>query len=51
MKDIHAKFGIPNTPQLSRYWTNWKNGISDFRISGQIPYKKIVTTPEARMSN
>ena len=36
IKDIHAKFSIPNLPQSPKS----DGGISDFRISGQTPYKQ-----------
>ena len=36
IKDIHAKFSIPNLPQSP----NSDGSISDFRISGQTPYKQ-----------
>ena len=35
MRDIRAKFGIPNSPQSPDIGQNWVGGISDFRISGQ----------------
>ena len=35
IRDIHAKFGIPNLPQSPDIDQNPDGGISDFRISGQ----------------
>ena len=35
IRDIRAKFGIPNLPQSSDIGQNSDGGISDFRISGQ----------------
>ena len=35
IKDIRAKFGIPNLPQSPDIRQNSDKGISDFRISGQ----------------
>ena len=35
IKDIRAKFGIPNLPQSPDIKQNSDKGISDFRISGQ----------------
>ena len=35
MRDVHSKFGIPNSPQSPSFDQNGDWGISDFRISGQ----------------
>ena len=35
IRDIHAKFGIPNLPQSPDFGQNPGKGISDFWISGQ----------------
>ena len=35
IKDIRAKFGIPNLPQSPDIRQNSDKGISNFRISGQ----------------
>ena len=35
MRDIRAKFGIPNSPQSPDIGQNSDGGISDFWISGQ----------------
>ena len=35
MRNIHAKFGIPNLPQSPDIGQNSNGGISDFRISVQ----------------
>ena len=35
VRDIRAKFGIPNSPQSPDIEKNSDGGISDFRISGQ----------------
>ena len=35
MRDICAKFGIPNMPQSRGIGQNTDRGISDFQISGQ----------------
>ena len=34
MRDIRAKFGIPNSPESPDIGQNSDGGISDFRISG-----------------
>ena len=34
MRDIRAKFGIPNSPESLDIGQNSDGGISDFRISG-----------------
>ena len=35
IRDIHAKFGIYNSPQSPDIGQNSDGGISDFRISGE----------------
>ena len=35
IRDIHAKFGISNSPSSPDIWENPDGGISNFRISGQ----------------
>ena len=35
IRNIRAKFGIPNLPQYPDIGQNSEGGISDFRISGQ----------------
>ena len=35
IRDIHAKFGVHNSPQSPDIGQNSDGGISDFRISGQ----------------
>ena len=43
------KFGIPNALQCPDIGQNLDGDISDFQISGRIPYKKNVITPEPVM--
>ena len=39
-RDIHAKFGIPNSPQSPDIGQNSDRGIFNFRISGQFLIKQ-----------
>ena len=40
IRDIHAKFGIPNSHQSPNIGQNSDRGISGFWISDQIPFEK-----------
>ena len=40
VRDIPAKFGIPNLSQSADIGQSWDGGIFDFRISGQSLIKK-----------
>ena len=51
IRDIQAKFGIPNLPHIPDIGQNTAGGISDFQISGQSLLKvKVAITPEPMMT-